>query len=91
MILQGGKTPAEQIAWGFQRALLRKPKEGELATLVKLYTERLEAAQANPAEAALLATQPLGPLPAGIEIFPAAAQTAVAGVILNLDEFLTKP
>ncbi len=37
-----------------------------------------------------LATDPLGPLPEGWDAVELAALTAVANVILNLDEFLTR-
>jgi hypothetical protein len=37
-----------------------------------------------------LATDPLGPLPAGYEASELAAWTVVANVILNLDGVLTK-
>ncbi|MFN5950833.1 MAG: hypothetical protein ACK43N_20245 [Pirellulaceae bacterium] len=35
-----------------------------------------------------LATDPIGPLPGGLDPVDAAAMTAVANVILNLDEVL---
>ena len=38
-----------------------------------------------------MATDPLGPLPPGMNAAELAAMTNVANVILNLDEFLTKP
>jgi hypothetical protein len=43
-----------------------------------------------PEDAAKLATQPLGPLPAGIDTIEAAAWTSVANVLLNLDGFLAR-
>jgi hypothetical protein len=38
-----------------------------------------------------MSTNPLGPLPSGLKADELAALTNVANVILNLDEFLTKP
>jgi hypothetical protein len=52
-------------------------------------TERDHYRQA-PEEAVKLATEPLGPLPAGMEADELAAWTVVANVILNLDAVLTK-
>ena len=50
-----------------------------------------EPRQGEAAEAALaLATDPLGPLPPGMEAAELAAWTAVANVLLNLDGVLTK-
>ena len=37
-----------------------------------------------------LATEPIGPLPAGMDPADLAAWTAVANVLLNLDSVLTK-
>jgi hypothetical protein len=37
-----------------------------------------------------LATEPLGPLPAGADAAEAAAWTSVANVLLNLDGVLTR-
>jgi hypothetical protein len=50
----------------------------------------MEHYEANPDDAKKLATEPLGPAPAGAALAELAALTAVANVILNLDEFLTR-
>ncbi len=44
----------------------------------------------NPDEARAIATDPLGPLPAGTDPAEAAAWTAIANVLLNLDGVLTR-
>ncbi len=44
----------------------------------------------DPAAALALATDPLGPLPSGMEPADLAAWTTVANVLLNLDSVLTK-
>jgi hypothetical protein len=75
-----GSTPEAQIADGLQRALVRPAKPQEVAVLKELYDARRKAATEHPDEAKKLA--------ADAEL---AALTAVANVILNLDEFLTRP
>jgi Protein of unknown function (DUF1553)/Protein of unknown function (DUF1549)/Planctomycete cytochrome C len=76
---EAGKAPEEQIAHGLQRALIRPAKLEEVAVLKELYSARLEHYTQHPDEAKKLAGDP-----------ELAALTAVANVILNLDEFLTK-
>jgi hypothetical protein len=81
----------EWITTGYRRTLLREPRPEEVAALSALYREQLEAMQRDPEAARKLATEPLGPPPEGSDLPKLAALTTVANVILNLDEFLTKP
>jgi hypothetical protein len=86
-----GKTPDEQIAFGLDRALVRLARPEEVVVLKELYEARLKHYAANPEDATAFATNPLGPPPETMPVPELAALTAVANVILNLDEFLTKP
>ena len=61
-----------------------------MASLLKLYDSELAHYRAHEKDALQLATQPLGPLPEGLEAAEAAAWTVVANVLLNLDGVLTK-
>ncbi len=79
------------IAAGYSKTLLRTPRPEETAALAKLYREQFEQLQRDPAAAKSLATEPLGPASEGSDLAKLAALTTVANVILNLDEFLTKP
>ncbi|MCY2966389.1 MAG: PSD1 and planctomycete cytochrome C domain-containing protein, partial [Planctomycetota bacterium] len=79
-----------QLVAGLKAALLRDPRPAEIAALRGLYHERLKAAKQDLDAARRLATEPLGPLPESSDPAHLAALTAVANVILNLDEFLTK-
>ena len=80
-----------RIARGLKLALVREPKPEEIEALAELYADRLAAYRSDTAAATAMATEPLGPVPAGMDTAELAALTNVANVILNLDEFLTKP
>ncbi|MFM7128839.1 MAG: DUF1553 domain-containing protein, partial [bacterium] len=80
-----------KISSAVAMALLRPPTTEEVDSLVRLYNEQLAWYSQKPAEAEKMATLPLGPLPQGLNAAELAAMTNVTNVILNLDEFLTKP
>lgn len=84
-----GKGVDERIAFGMERALVRPAKPAEVKVLRELFESRLKYYEDHPDEAKKLAAEPLGPVPDGTSIQELAALTAVANVILNLDEFLT--
>jgi mono/diheme cytochrome c family protein len=81
----------ERLRQGFRIALARLPTDGEVQRLRSLLTEARAEFAADPRAALALATQPLGPLPAGLSPVEGAAWTAVANVLLNLDELVMKP
>ena len=87
---EGGDALEKQIAFGLKAALLREPTEREVEALSALYQRRRQAYEKDQAAAVAFATDPIGPLPANAKADELAALTAVANVILNLDEFLTK-
>jgi hypothetical protein len=90
MVREGGMTPFERAQYGLYLCLGRPPRAEQVEQLVALFqTER--AHYRTDAKAALvLASDPLGPLPAGMEAADLAAWTVVANVLLNLDGVLTK-
>lgn len=63
----------------------------EIALLIELYEQSREMLERDASKALALATNPLGPLPEGVDPIEAAAWTVVANVVLNLDETLSKP
>jgi len=80
MVREGGSDPAERIARGFELVLARKPKPQEAEVLVTSYQHYLDRFQGEPSAA----VQYSGGDPA------MAAYNAIASVILNLDEAVTK-
>ena len=90
LVSEGGSTDADRARHGFRLALARPPSDTELAKLVKLHADSRAEFLKDTAKATALATDPLGPLPAGAEAANLAAWTTVANVLLNLDEALMK-
>lgn len=81
------KTPRQRIERAFRLCLSRQPQGQELSLLTAYYDRSLEAFAAD--EAAAKAAAP-PKLPEGIAPAEGAATTAVARVLLNLDEFINR-
>ncbi len=90
MLAEGGATPGERIAWGFQRATCRPPSPDELRILTAGLQKRLPLYQQQPQAATELAS--LGAAPPLPKADPAelAAYIVTANVLLNLDEVVTR-
>ncbi len=90
MISEGGTSPAERAALGFRFCVTRPPSVAEQTRLVELYETSLARFQRDADAAKQMATEPLGPAPAEMDVPELAAWTVVANVLLNLDETLAK-
>ena len=90
IIKEGGPDTASRIHFALTLVLARPADPAAVAALVKLYESEHTRYTADAEAAKKLATDPLGPLPAGINAAEAAAWTAVANVLLNLDGVLMK-
>jgi hypothetical protein len=90
IVAEGGTTPAERAAFGLRLCLIRPPSESQIQSIVDLYESELAHYQTDAAAAEQIATQPLGPLPAGMNPAEAAAWTVVANVLLNMDGVLMR-
>jgi hypothetical protein len=90
MMKDGGATPADRISFAFRLALARPPKPQEQAVLLDTLSQFKARYQAKPGAAAKYLSQ--GDSPRDPELDPAdlAAYTAVASLIFNLDETITK-
>jgi len=92
-LADGGTSDADRLTYAFRRCLARKPGETESKTLLGLLekqTQHFAKEGAKPWE--LVASDPKKPpkLPKGVTPAQAAAWTALARVLLNLDETITK-
>ena len=83
-------TVAEMIKHGFQLCLSRYPNEIENSRLIALYDSTRSKYATDQKLAREMATNPIGPLPKGIDVVELATLTVVANVLLNLDEILMK-
>ncbi|MFO0901246.1 MAG: DUF1553 domain-containing protein [Pirellulales bacterium] len=86
MIAEGGASTADRLAFGFRTCLTRLPSAAELERLTTLYDDLRARYAGDEPLARSLATDPIGPPPEGVAIADLAAWTAVANVLLNLDE-----
>ena len=68
----------------------RPPSEREVKVLSDLYERARARFAQQPERAVELATDPIGPLPAGTDAVDLAAWTVVGNVLLNMDETLAK-
>ncbi len=89
-MVKAGTSPEEKIVRGFRLCLTRHPKPPETQRLLAFYehVRKTYAADANAAKA--MATDPIGPLPAGSDVVELASWTVVGNVLLNLDEVFLK-
>jgi mono/diheme cytochrome c family protein len=90
---EGGKTDAARLTYAFRRCVSRHPtaeETSELLGLLERQTRRYQESARQPWE--LVADDPARPpaLPPGVTPAQAAGWTAVARVLLNLDETITK-
>jgi hypothetical protein len=90
ILREGGTLPRERAAFGLKLCLIRPPSDEQIDALVRLFESELAHYRADAAAATKLATDPLGPMPEGMDTAEAAAWTVVANVLLNLDGVLMK-
>ena len=92
-LLEGGSSDADRIAYAFRLATSRKPTADEIAVLVQLKRkeeQRVADGWVNAQEFAGVRNPGKAALPPNTTPKQLAAWTAVARVILNLDETITK-
>ena len=90
LVSEGGAEAAARIRFGLRLCTGRPAADAQVQALTALFENELATYRADAPGALKLATQPLGPLPAGADPAEMAAWTVVANVLLNLDAVLTK-
>ena len=90
MLLAGGTTYSDRLAYGFRLATGRKPAPAELEVLIALFQDHHAHYQAKPEEAVKLLS--IGESKRDESLNPSeyAAMTMLGNLLLNLDETLTK-
>ncbi len=91
MLLEGGERQDDRLRHGFRLVLARDPSERELSVLRRGLRDHLARFDADPAEAAQVLTVGESPPPRRLPPVTLAAYTAVANVLFNLDEAITRP
>ena len=87
---EGGATPEERATFALKLCLARPASPEQVKQVVSLYQSEAAHYKTDAAAAQMMATDPLGPLPAGADAAELAAWTVVSNVLLNLDGVLTK-
>jgi len=90
LLKEGPADTAGRLQLAFRLCVARAADAHELKALETLLQRSLATYRNDPALAAKMATQPLGPADKGADLAELAAWTAVAGVMMNLDEFLMR-
>jgi hypothetical protein len=90
VMAEGGATPEERITRAFRLVLARHPSAAELKVLLDGYQRHLAAYRQDEKAARKLVTVGEYPPDERLDVSEWAAHTAVASLILNLDEVITK-
>jgi hypothetical protein len=90
ILKEGGSTAEERASFGLRLCLARPADPEQVQQVLALFEGEREHYRKDAQAALALATDPLGPLPAGMDAAEAAAWTVVANVLLNMDGVLTK-
>ncbi len=90
MMKEGGKAPAERIAFGFRLATAREPSPRKSAVLLQSFQHYLDAYQTDREAARKLLNEGESPRDEKLNASELAAYSTVASLILNLDETVTK-
>jgi len=90
MLLEGGTTPEQRIAWAFRRATGAEPHADELRILTAGLEKRLTRFRNSPDEAAQLLTVGETKPDPKLDPIELAAYAVTGNVLLNLDRVVTR-
>jgi len=90
MMIEGGTTPAERVAYGYRLATARQPGARRTEILVNSFHHHLDNYKTDRKGALALVTQGEHPRSQELDITELASYTTIASLILNLDETITQ-
>ncbi|MEX2304401.1 MAG: DUF1553 domain-containing protein [Bryobacterales bacterium] len=90
MMKEGGSTPQQRVGYAFQLATSRTPQPQEQQVLADSFHYHLDRYQTDREAALKLLSEGEHPRDETLDVRELAAYTAVASLILNLDETVTK-
>jgi hypothetical protein len=90
VMTEGGSTPEDRITRAFRLVTARLPRPSELQVLMRGFDEHLARYRNDRKAAEELITSGEFPRDEKLDVSELAAYTAIAGLILNLDETVTK-
>lgn len=90
MMKEGGSTPEERVAFAFRLATARRPRPTERQILADSFRYHLDRYQTDREAAVKLLNEGEHPRDKALDVRELAAYSAVASLILNLDEAVTK-
>ena len=90
IIAEGGKSLQERFDFAFRTAVTRPPTEEESAVLQQLFEQQLKIYQEDTEAAMKLVAVGESPQATGLQQSEYAAWTAIASIILNLDETVSR-
>jgi hypothetical protein len=90
MLTEGGGSPEARLTFAFRLATSRKPSAAELDRLHKSLEKYLARYRQSPAMAEELVAHGEAPRNKALDVTELAAHTAIASVLLNLDEAMSK-
>jgi mono/diheme cytochrome c family protein len=90
IVKEGGTTTEERARFGLRLCLCRPPRTEQVQQVMELFQTERDHYRKDADAALALATEPLGPLPAGMDAAELAAWVVVANVLLNLDAVMMK-
>jgi hypothetical protein len=89
-ILRSGSDNHDRLTFAFRTATGRHPSDGELAHLDASLTKYSQSFHEHPEEAKQLLAHGESPSDESLDAIELAAHTAIAGVLLNLDDTITR-
>jgi hypothetical protein len=90
MMTEGGGTPESRLTFAFRLATGRSPTAAELSTLRSSLEKHTARFRQSPAAAEQFVSHGESPRDKSLDVVELAAHTAVASVLLNMDETVSK-